>query len=408
MKNEEDRRLREELAKKGEHGAFWYSWAWSLLRPFAIGLCVLLVVTGVVMAGYNSVKRAFFDAVEPGNSIPVEFSVASGSSLSGVANKLEEAGLIKNRTVFKYYADFLGYGQKIQSGEYRLARSMSMTEVLEKITAGDGNPLVRNITVIPGQTVNDIASQLVKTGALKDTAAFLSLCADRQKFAGYYYIDDALKADAVKARPYILEGYLAPDTYEVYTDADEEEIIRKLLSQSGAVLTEEYYERADEIGLSIDQVVILASIIEKEARNDDFARVSAVFHNRINTALALSLHGKINETQNRLQSDATIKYVTGNRHISLSAEEMALDMPYNTYLYASLPAGPVCNPSPAAIRAALYPDVGFLQEGYLYFCGTDPASGKLCFAVTLAEHERNVALYRPLWDAYDREMEQHD
>ncbi|MBR1584508.1 MAG: endolytic transglycosylase MltG, partial [Clostridia bacterium] len=123
-------------------------------------LCLLVVVAGVVKAGWNWVNRHFFAPVDARDQQEVTFTVASGSSLTRVANNLEAENLIRNRTVFKYYADFLGYGQKIQAGEYRVSRSMSMQQIMELLTTGDGNPITRNITVIPGWTIRDIAAYL--------------------------------------------------------------------------------------------------------------------------------------------------------------------------------------------------------------------------------------------------------
>jgi UPF0755 protein len=134
----------------------------------------------------------------------------------------------------------------------------------------------------------------------------------------------------------------------------------------------------------------LASIIEKEAKREDFARVSAVFHNRLKRGMTLD-------------SDATVKYVTGSRKMALNSDDIRSDSPYNTYHANGLPPGPICNPSMDAVTAALYPDETFLSEGYLYFCSTDPNSGELHFSKSLEEHEAAVSLYRPLWEAYDRE-----
>ncbi len=408
MKKEDKEQIRRILDEKAEHGAFWYSWLWSVLRPVSIGLCVLLVVTGVLMGVVNQIRRAYFDAVDPRDATPVSFTVSSGSSLTRVANNLEKAGLINNASVFKYYADFLGYGQKIQAGDYVLTRQMDTTQIMEQLTTGDGNPIVRNITVIPGWTVEDLADNLFAQGVIKDQAAFLQLCRSGSLFADYYYISDILKLNTYMSRPYALEGYLAPDTYEVYTNATPEEIIKKLLSQTGKVFNDVYDERAREIGMTMDQVIILASIIEKEAKTADFAKVSAVFHNRMSTAEALRYHGRLSEANGTLGSDATIKYVTGSRKMALNSNDTQMASPYNTYTNQGLPAGPICNPSPNAIHAALYPDTAFLQQGYLYFCSKEPDSGELAFAVTYADHQRNVAIYSPLWQAFDEEHGYND
>ena len=381
----------ESLRKEREFGLFWYSWLWHLLRPFAIALCVLVVVAGVVMAGWNWVNRHFFAPVDARDQQEVTFTVASGSSLTRVANNLEAENLIRNRTVFKYYADFLGYGQKIQAGEYRVSRSMSMQQIMELLTTGDGNPITRNITVIPGWTIRDIAAYLKEQGAIADEEAFLALCRSGRDFSGYYYVADVLATANVSARMFVLEGYLAPDTYEVYTNATAEDIIKKLLSQTEAVFTNDDHDRADELNMTMDQVITLASMIEKEAKTADFAKVSAVFHNRLKQNMTLG-------------SDVTVKYASGVKRMSLTNEDLQVNSPYNTYVNRGLPIGPICSPSAAAIQAALYPDEQFISDNYLYFCSKDPNTGELYFSRTLEEHNLAVSIYAPLWQAYDKEQ----
>ena len=380
----------ESLLKEREYGLFWYSWLWTVLRPLLIALCVFLVVAGVAMAAWNWVNREFFAPVDAKNPEEITFVVSSGSSLTRVANNLEDAGLIHSRTVFKYYADFLGYGQKIQAGEYKVTRAMSMQEIMELLTTGDGNPITRNITIIPGWTVRDIASYLKDLGAIQTEEEFLSPCRTGQDFSAYYYIADVLKSQNASARLFALEGYLAPDTYEIYTNATAADIIKKLLSQTEAVFREEYHNRAEQLGMTMDQVITLASMIEKEAKTADFAKVSAVFHNRLRQNMALG-------------SDVTVKYASGVKRMALTNEDLQVNSLYNTYTHRGLPLGPICSPSPAAVRAALYPDEQFMADGYLYFCSMEPGSGELHFSRTLEEHEAYVRIYSQLWQAYDQE-----
>ncbi|MBQ6256722.1 MAG: endolytic transglycosylase MltG, partial [Clostridia bacterium] len=372
------------------YGLFWYSWLWQILRPLMLALCVCLVVAGVIMSAWNWVDRHFFAPVDAQDTDEVTFVVSSGNSLTRVANNLEEAGLIHNRTVFKYYADFLGYGQKIQAGDYKVSRSMSMQQIMELLTTGDGNPITRNITIIPGWTVRDIAAYLKEQGAIDDENAFLEMCRTGQNFSAYYYVADVLSSPNAFSRLFALEGYLAPDTYEVYTNATPEDIIKKLLSQTEAVFKMEYHDRAEQLGMTMDQIITMASMIEKEAKNADFAKVSAVFHGRLRRNMTLG-------------SDVTVKYATGVKRMALSSADLAVNSPYNTYLYSGLPLGPICSPSAAAIQAALYPDEQFMAEGYLYFCSKDPNTGELHFSRTLEEHELAVSIYAPLWQAFDRE-----
>ena len=130
--------------------------------------------------------------------------------------------------------------------------------------------------------------------------------------------------------------------------------------------------------MTMDEVLTLASLIEKEAKQADFARVSAVFHNRLKAGM-------------KLESDVTIHYITGVRKMALADSDLTVSSPYNTYQVSGLPLGPICNPSPAAINAALYPDETMVLENYLFFCKT------------LDQHRRAVELYAPYWQKYDQD-----
>ncbi|MGI6687201.1 MAG: endolytic transglycosylase MltG [Christensenellales bacterium] len=378
----------ERLLEERRYGLFWYSWLWHLLRPVMIFACSVLLLVGVISFAWGKVSGVFVDPVDSRDNAPITFEIKSGDSLNRVANNLQGMNLVRNRTVFKYYADFMGFGQKIQAGSYTLNRSMTISQIADQLTRGDGKPIVRNITVIPGWTVEGIADYLFKD-APEDKAAFLEMCRSGQQFADYYYINDVLVTGTAPQRKYVLEGYLAADTYEVYTDAKPEDIIKKLLSQTGAVFKEGYQARAQELSMTMDQVLTLASIIEKEAKTADFARVSGIFHNRLKKNM-------------RLGSDVTIKYVTGTTRMALGKSDLSIDSPYNTYQRQGLPIGPICAPSPGAVQAALYPDEAFMAEGYLYFCSKDPDTGELYFSKTLEEHEQAVRVYAPLWEAYDK------
>ena len=388
MKDEKDYTYRS-VRDERKYGVFWYSALWGVLRPVLVGLTVLVLVAGICITVWNHLYGEFAAPVDTEDTSGYEFEITSGQSLNRVSANLEEAGLIRSKTVFKYYCDFAGMGQKIQVGTYTLRRDMTMAEIAEQLTAGDGNPLVRNITLIPGENIEEFVAKLVKNGVLENGDRFLELCRTGEEFKDYYYIADILSGGNASQRKYVLEGYLAPNTYEVYTSADEEEIIRKLLSQTEAVFPEEYQEQAETLGMTMDQILTLASMVEKEAKEQDFARVSAVFHNRLRAGM-------------KLESDVTVHYITGVRRMSLTEEDLNRADAYNTYLYRGLPPGPICNPSPAAIKAALYPDQTLVAEKYLFFCAKEPESGELYFSRTLEEHERAVAVYAPLWKQYDQ------
>ena len=378
------------LREERRYGPYWYSGVWLILRPVLVGLAVAVAVLGIGTSLWGKLREEYLAPPAAGDTAEVAFEVESGQSLTRVAANLEAAGLIRSKTVFKYYCDFAGFGQKLQAGHYTLNRSMEMPEIADQLTRGDGNPLVRDVTMIPGWTVEDFAAKLAADGVIDGTENFLSLCRDGKAFSDYYYVADVLRDGQPAKRRYVLEGYLAPNTYEVYTNATEEEIIRRLLSQTERAFPADDQERATELGYTMDQILTLASLIEKEAGSADFAKVSAVFHNRLKADMALG-------------SDVTIHYITGERRMALRESDLRADSPYNTYTHKGLPVGPICNPSVSAIRAALYPDESFLAEHMLYFCAKDPESGELHFSRTLEEHERAVEIYAPLWEAWDAE-----
>ena len=389
MKEEKDYTYRS-MRDERQYGLYWYSGLWHILRPILVGLTVFVLVAGIGMTVWNKLYGSFLAPVDETDQTEYAFDISSGQSLNRVANNLEEAGLIRSKTIFKYYCDFAGMSQKIQIGSYKIKKDMTMAEIADLLTTGDGNPLVRNITLIPGETVEEFAAKLVRDGVLDSPDAFLAACRDGKAFREYYYIDDVLSSGKANQRKYVLEGYLSPNTYEVYVNATEEEIIRKLLSQTEAAFTEENQERAEELGMTMDEVLTLASLIEKEAKQADFARVSAVFHNRLKAGM-------------KLESDVTIHYITGVRKMALADSDLTVSSPYNTYQVSGLPLGPICNPSPAAINAALYPDETMVLENYLFFCAKEPESGELYFSKTLDQHRRAVELYAPYWQKYDQD-----
>ena len=162
-----------------------------------------------------------------------------------------------------------------------------------------------------------------------------------------------------------------------------------MLNRFNAIMVPEWTAKAADMGLSVDEVVTIASIIEKEAKTQDFGKVSSVLHNRL---------GK-NE---KLQLCSTIHYISGITRLALTSEDIAVESPYNTYKYAGLPPSAVCNPGKNALNFALNPDEEYLDGGYMFFCNGDPATGELIFAKTGEEHNANVAKYQSLWVEYDK------
>lgn len=396
------------LHEDREYGLFWYAGLWKILRPILIFFCSVLIVIGIVNFGYNKIYDGFLGPVDADNAAMVDFEIESGQSVTAIGASLEKAELIHNGTVFKYLVQLEGVGNKISYGKFQLSPSMTVGQIITELTSGSQTN-ERTITIVPGWTCEDIADYLFSEGAIESTEEFLTLCNDVDRFVGdSYALKAAQDAGTLMGRKYALEGYLAPDTYRIFRSASADSIIATLLGQHNNVIDRVYYDdnveyEVDENGqyaqvesyqsnLTMDQFITLASMIEREAaRPEDYPRVSAVFHNRLREGW-------------KLESDPTATYVFGLNHYILSQEELTDQNLYNTYVVPALPIGPICNPSTAALEAAMNPDMDFINQGYMYFCATDPATGELAFAVTREEHQQNVQRYQAMWAAYDAQQ----
>lgn len=373
--------------------------AWRILRPPAVFVLSLALCAGVLYGAYGYVMARFFSPVDVGDATPVTVVIGSGSGASSIAKKLYEAGgvdedgnllapgLITSKTVFKIYVDFTGKSDKLKAGTYVLSRNMDVSQIVDVICKGNAPRTTLKLVVTEGMTVEQIANKLVSLGVLDAPGEFLNLCKTGEQFTDYSFVAAAVdEADPGRARDYALEGYLFPDTYDIYSDESAKSIINRMLYRFGEVMKDEYVARAKEMGLSLDDLVTLASVIEKEAKaEDDFAKVSAVFHLRL-------------ERDMKLQSDATLKYIfktAGN--ITFTDEQLDDPSKYNTYRYEGLPLGPICNPGLRAVKAVLEPDEAVMDEEYLYFCLSDSEDGALVYAKTYEEHKANIEKYRPFW-----------
>ena len=382
-----DRAARREKRMKIYHAV---RGVWRKISPVLAFICALLIVWGIVRFAYKIVVNKVIMPVDPSDPSPITVEIPKGSGASAIAKILYEAGgegnkgLIQNKAVFKVYVDFKGKSSGLKAGTYVLSRNMSISQIVDIICTGNPPRQTVKFTIGEGMTCEGIAKKLVDLNILASGDRFLSLCRTGGEFSKNYWFIKDIVDEGRPGRLYMLEGYLFPDTYEVYADATEEEIINKMLDRFNDIYAKKYVERAEELEMSLDDVVVLASMIEKEAKPFDFSKVSAVFHGRLNMGMMLG-------------SDATLGYALGMSKLEYTPEELATDSPYNTYKVRGLPAGPISNPGQAAIEAALYPNEQYLEEEYLYFCLMDPTTGALVFARTAEEHAENVEKYRPYW-----------
>lgn len=362
---------------------------WRILRPVAAVLLSIVVVALIMTGAVRYVLSHFVYPVDPDDNTPIQVVIPSGSSASRIASLLyrargeDEPGLIVSTASFKVYVDFTGRANSLRAGTYVLSRNMTIPEIVNILCAGNEARRVTRFTIPEGYTASQIAQALFEAGMLEDQEQFLALCKDGTMLSGGY-LDPLLNASD---RRYALEGYLFPDTYEVYEDAAAADILKKMLNRFAVVFTEEDANRARELNMTTDQVMTLASMIEKEAgAAEDFPRVSAVFHNRLKQGMAL-------------ESCATLSYALGVKKYTFTEEELSTVSPYNTYRNKGLPVGPICNPGRAAIEAALYPSEEYMSAGFLFFCNMNPKqTNRLVFSRTYEEHRQNVVKYSPFWE----------
>ncbi len=364
---------------------------WKIFRPVVSILIAVVIVGSVLLIGYNYAYKRLFAPVDEKSTEVIEFSIANGSSLSAISDKLEKEGIIRNSTAFKLYVDFSDMSSKLLAGKFELSPSMTFDEIISVLKRPTSINETMMITLREGTSAEKMADTLVDVGLFESKDEYLSIAESGEAFANYDFIKEVIVANGKSdgSRLYVLEGYLFPDKYEVYTETDPETVINKQLTRFDQIFTDEFEARAKELGFTVDQVDTLASIIEKEGAGEDMPKISAVFHNRLKQNIPLG-------------SDATVLYVTGESKLIVTSEETSIDSPYNTYKFTGLPIGPICNPSAAALEAALYPDEEILNGNYLYFCLGDPETGEVFYTKTLAEHSAIQEQYRDKWAEWDK------
>lgn len=365
---------------------------WRILKP-VIGIAIALVVVGFGLKfAFNYAYGHYFAPVDENDTSVKEVVIEKGSSLSQIADTLEEEGIIRSSTVFKLYVDFSDMSSKLLAGTFELSPSMEIDDIIKVLKRPTSINDTMRITFVEGSNVEDMAEHTAEVGLFDKKDEYLAAAKTGEAFLDYDFIKDVIVANGKSnySRDYVLEGYLFPDTYEVYTETDAATVINKQLTRFSQIFTDEYKARAEELGFTVDQVVTLASIIEKEGSGEDMPKISAVFHNRLKKNMPL-------------QSDATIMYILKEKRLVVTTEETQIDSPYNTYINTGLPIGPICNPSAAAIEAALYPDEEILNGGYLYFCLGDPETGEVFYTKTLEEHAAIQAKYKDKWAELDKQ-----
>lgn len=296
---------------------------------------------------------------------PLPFEVVLGESPSLVAARLQTMGVIRDSQILLKYLVYSGLDTGIQAGKYKLSPAMNIIEIAHALQ--DATPTEVAFAILPGWRLEEIAAALPTSGLEIDQDQFLA-AAQQVELSGL---------PGEWARGKNLEGFLFPDNYVVSRKITAYELILNFTRRFQEQITPDLSEGFSRQGLDVYQAITLASIVQREAVvSEEQPMIASVFVNRMNTGMSLD-------------SDPTIQYALGynsEKHTwwtnPLSLENLRFDSPYNTYLVAGLPPGPICNPGISAIRAVAYP----AQTPYYYFRARCDDSGRHNFSTTFDEH----------------------
>ncbi|MFZ5986319.1 MAG: endolytic transglycosylase MltG [Bacillota bacterium] len=348
---------------------------WLSLLMFLMIFILIFVISS--FASYNIISgmeenadKYVMKTIDPADGIEVE--IPFGANTETIAEVLKESGVISHPFIFKFQSKFNGYDGLYKSGKHIVSKDLSYDDIMRVLCS---NPVTTTVTIPEGKNLSEII-KILSDKDIIDNDNFKKVV-DTEKFE-YRFLEQLPK------RNNRLEGYLFPDTYFFDPKSGEKEIIKKFLNNFDAKFSPEFYQRAEELGMTVDEVIILASIIEKETKlPEERAIVSSVFHNRLKSR---------NASLKKLQSCATIQYILYNKEgkikETISEADTRIEDPYNTYLHDGLPPGPICSPGLESIEAALYPDE---ESEYLYFVAKGDGSHE--FSKTLAEHQSAVKKY---------------
>ena len=316
----------------------------------------LLGALTVVAWTYVMFQRPYkgYNAAEQFVDIP------TGTGTTTMAQRLADAGVIRSAATFRLAVWLRGAGRRLQAGEYRFDKPMTTAEVVDKLARGD--VFARSITFREGLTIREMASVFQASG-IGTSTQFIAASKQAKLIVD---IDPGARD---------LEGYLFPDTYTMPRRMTASDLVDRMVNRFDKALTPELVEQAAARGMSVRQLVTLASLVEKETgKADERPTVAGVYINRLKIGMGL-------------QCDPTVIYalmLAGRYDGNIRREDLQIDSPYNTYRYPGLPPGPVAAPGEASLRAAANP----AGVPYLYFVSRN--DGSHVFSTTLDEHNRNV------------------
>lgn len=335
-----------------------------------------LIITNLLLVGtlilglmvwYQTALRAHSK-----NTAAENLTIKSGAKTTAIIDDLKKKKLIRSPLAVKIYL-YIHSDTKLQAGTYQFNPNTSTRQILSILSQGEVANQEITFLFREGLTSREMQAELTKQGYLSDDS-FLTLATtpikDLPSSLKQFSFISSLPASAN------LEGYLFPDTYRVYRDFSAEDLVGKMLANFERKLTPDLRQALSQSGHSLEEIITMASLVEKEVQTvEDMKIVSGIFWDRIKIGQAL-------------QSCASLAYILGVHKVQYSYEDTQVKSPYNTYLHAGLPPGPISNPGLKAITAALYPT----QTDYNYFL-SKPDTGETVFSRTLEEHNQAKARY---------------
>ncbi|MBU2575623.1 endolytic transglycosylase MltG [Patescibacteria group bacterium] len=336
-----------------------------MIKPitiFAVILIAIIVVTNI--------SRNMFGKVDVPQEVR-QFSIERGQSVKQITRDLVDKGIIKNDFLFRTLVLFTGKQSEFMAGNFDLPEEISSSQLIRLLTT-QGKKETKTIKILEGWGIYDIAQYFEQEGLFSQEEFFKVVGRE----AIFNTADNDFYNELVQDYPLLkyrtagapLEGFLFPDTYEIYADSTVEDVVRKMVANFHEKVTQDLIDEIGAQGKNFYKVLIMASIIEAEVTyEDERPVVSDIFWSRMDIGMPL-------------QSCATLNYRIEGTNPALTDEQLKIDSVYNTYMYREMPPTPIGNPGISSIRAAIYPQ----ETDYFYFLSTP--EGETIFSHTLDKH----------------------
>lgn len=335
-------------------------------------MIVLLILVFLFLLGTYFFIQKGLNPVDPQSDEVIEVEIPMGSNKNQIASILEDNELITSPLIYKMYIRF-NNENNFQAGKYLMSPSMSLEEIIRYLNEG-GTPImaeaIGKITIPEGLTIEEIANRFDQSTDFTNEN-FMDLIQNQDFIKEILDKYPELLTDAKDASSetrYFLEGYLYPATYEIHEETTLKELLTEMIDEMNRIMTP-YYQEIQQNELNVHEILTLASYIEGEGVSDeDRELISGVFYNRLAADMLLS-------------TDPSVSYALGEHRERITHADLEVDSPYNTYKYKGIGAGPINNPSEAAIKASLYP----ADTDYLFFLA-DLTTGEVYFSKDYDQH----------------------